>query len=437
MRIFTIDATLRAGLSLSLEDKLQIIAALDEFGVDYIEADAGERDLFARARTRRARLVAWSADAQPAIASGAAVVATPSMDAVAPLKAAGREVILELEHFFEPGRNAAPLIPETGVDIVVLCDTRGGSMRQRVMEICSAARQSYGGALGIQAWNDSDIAVANTLAAVECGFTHVLGTINGYGPRCGMANLCSVAANIEFKLAHTTGVRLGRLAATARRVADIANLGVRPDQPYAGRDAFPTHASRWADEVLPPANLHWHACPVEVGNERPLLASRRELLDGLQRLDPASRDAETASGTLELLGHEGPLPFKVVSREVRTESDGAATRSAAWVTVEIDGRRVSAQAMATGPVDALAKCLEQCLGIRLELADCKVRMLDVRAGAAARARAVLGWSAGFSTVGVSADTVEASWLAIVDAYSLALIRLRKNAATANQYGWGV
>jgi 2-isopropylmalate synthase len=216
VRITTLDTTLRAGLeaegiSFSLEDKLAIAAKLDDFGIDLIEADAADAEFFHRARLKRARLAGWAPDEaslSAAIASGAPVVVVASASAIPVLKAAGRQVVFHAEHFFDRYRDDQALALQSlddasGADIQCLCDTRGGTLPREVAAACAAVRERFSGVLGIRAWNDSDVAVANTLAAVECGFTHVEGSVNGYGPRCGLASIESLIGDLAVKLGHT------------------------------------------------------------------------------------------------------------------------------------------------------------------------------------------------------------------------------------------
>jgi 2-isopropylmalate synthase len=258
MRVFTFDTTLRDGtqgeaVSFSAEDKVLIAHKLDELGIDYIEggwpgSNPKDKEFFARAREmklKHARIVAFGATrfAKNTVESDPSIqaiieAATPVVsifgkswklhveralgiteeenlaliaDTVRYLKANGKEVVYDAEHFFDgykANRDFALRTLEAahkaGADVLVLCDTNGGTMTTRLAEICADVRKNFSGMLGIHTHNDAELAVANTLAAVEQGFAHVQGCMNGYGERCGNANLASIIANLELKMDHTT-----------------------------------------------------------------------------------------------------------------------------------------------------------------------------------------------------------------------------------------
>jgi 2-isopropylmalate synthase len=525
MRIFTLDTTLRDGtqgeaVSFSVEDKLLIARKLDELGVDYIEggwpgSSIKDTEFFAAARPLKlehARLVAFGStrsarkrveddpsiqallDAEtPAVSVFGKSISVKGIseeenlamisDTVRYLKACGKEVLYDAEHFFDGyGANhdyavrTLEAARSAGADLVVLCDTNGGTLTSRVAAICAEVRKRFDGVLGIHAHNDADLGVANTLAAVEQGFAHVQGCMNGYGERCGNANLTSVLANLELKMGHTTigKERLQNLTSAARFIAELANLPLRGDQPYVGHSAFAHKGGVHVSAVLKNA-AYEHIDPKSVGNRQRVLlsdlsgrggvlyklkqhgleeklddAARRELLDRIRQMEMQGYELEAAEGTFELLVRETLNPglkfFEVLSYEVKTTANG----STATVTLKAQDSVHSATASGNGPVHALDVALRNCLSnlypaiADVRLTDYKVRLLDAKHGTAARARALVEWSdhrRSWSTVGISENTVEASWFALVDALRLELMRLAEKdpniERVVEDYCWGV
>ena len=531
MRVFTFDTTLRDGtqgeaVSFSPDDKLLIAHKLDELGIDYIEggwpgSNPKDKEFFTRARDlelKHARLVAFGAtrfarhkveedpSIQALVECGTPVVSIFGKswdlhvhralgitekenleliaDTVRYLKAQGKEVVYDAEHFFD-GYNASrdfalrtlEAAQKAGADVLVLCDTNGGTMTGRLAAICADVRKKFDGVLGIHTHNDSDLAVANTLAAVEQGFAHVQGCMNGYGERCGNANLASVMANLELKLGHTTigKERLQNLTATARFIAELANLPLRGDQPYVGHSAFAHKGGVHVSAVLKDAATYEHINPKLIGNRQRVLlsdlsgrgsilyklkqhgleerlddAARRELLDRIKQMEFQGYELEAAEGSFELLVREALHPgvefFEVVSYEVTSRPTG----STATVTLKAQDGVHSATASGNGPVNALDLCLRQCLAVlypaiaEVRLTDYKVRVLDFKKGTAARVRVLVEWSdhrRSWATIGVSENVIEASWLALVDALRLELMRLSEKDPTIERavedYCWGV
>ncbi len=536
MRIYTFDTTLRDGtqgeaVSFTVEDKLTIARKLDELGIDYIEggwpgSNPRDKEFFARARElelRHARLTAFGStrfaknrvDRDPNVLA-LLEAGTPTVaifgktwdfhakralglteeenlklirETVSYLKEHGREVIFDAEHFFD-GYNANPdfalrcleAAQQAGADVLCLCDTNGGTLTSRLAEIVAEVRSRFDGTLGIHCHNDSDLAVANTLAAVEQGCTHVQGTINGYGERCGNANLCSIIANLELKMGHTTigPQRLPQLSSVARLVAELANLPLRSDQPYVGRSAFAHKGGVHVSAVLKDPATYEHVPPSAVGNRQRVLLSdlsgranilyklkqhgiadrlseeaRRELLERIKHLEYRGYELEAAEGTFELLVREALHPglrfFELVNFEVTTRmEDDKHSRTFATVTVKTKDGVHSASASGHGPVNALDLCLRQCLSsvypsiARVRLTDYKVRVLDSKKGTAAKVRVLIEWSdhqRSWATVGVSDNIIEASWRALVDAIRLELMRLVEQDETIDKavedYCWGV
>ncbi|MBV8846971.1 MAG: citramalate synthase [Bryobacterales bacterium] len=536
MRIFTFDTTLRDGtqgeaVSFSADDKILVLRKLDELGIDYVEggwpgSNPKDKEFFARAAQlnqdeplKHTRLAAFGATrlARNKVEDDSSVNAlvhagTPVVtifgkswdlhvhralnisenenlqligDTVKYLKAHGKEVVYDAEHFFDGYKNNRDFALRTieaakngGADVLVLCDTNGGMLTSQLAQICADVRKRFDGVLGIHTHNDSELGVANALAAIEQGFAHVQGCINGYGERCGNANLTSIIANLELKMGHTTigKERLANLTAASRFIAELANLPMRGDQPYTGHSAFAHKGGVHVNAVLKDSATYEHINPKLVGNRQRVLlsdlsgrgsvlyklkqhgledrlddAARRELLDRMKQMEFQGYELEAAEGTFELLVREALRPglqlFEVVSYEVTTKSNGS---SAATVTLKAQDGVHSATATGNGPVNALDVALRQALSAlypairEVRLTDYKVRVLDFRKGTAARVRVLIEWSdhrRSWSTVGVSENVIEASWLALVDALRLELMRLDEKDSTIEQavedYCWGV
>src|SRR3954471_24564785 len=329
MKIFTFDTTLRDGtqgesVSLSVDDKLLIAEKLDELGIDYIEggwpgSNPKDKEFFHRAKSLRlkhSKLAAFGATrlAKNPVekdASVAALIAAETTvvvvfgkswdfhvqralgiteqeilrlisDTVGYLKAHGREVIYDAEHFFDGyiansrfALSTLEAAKQAGADVLCLCDTNGGTFPNRLMEIVADVRARFDGILGIHCHNDSEVAVANTVLAVEAGVTHVQGCLNGYGERCGNANLASVIANLELKLGHTTigPEKLQNLTNAARFVAELANLPLRNEQAFVGNSAFAHKGGIHVSAVLKDSATYEHIKPETVGNRQRVLLS--------------------------------------------------------------------------------------------------------------------------------------------------------------------
>ncbi|MCC6861167.1 MAG: citramalate synthase [Bryobacterales bacterium] len=537
MRIFTLDTTLRDGtqgeaVSFSVDDKLAIAQKLDELGIDYIEggwpgSNPKDKDFFERARSlswKHAKLTAFGSTrfAKNPVHLDRNVLAlveagTPAIsifgkswdlhtsralgisqeenlklisETVRHLKDHGKEVIYDAEHFFD-GYQANPdfalrtleAAHQAGADVLCLCDTNGGTLTGRLVEIVAEVRRRFDGVLGIHPHNDSDVAVANAVAAVEAGCTHVQGCFNGYGERCGNANLCSIIANLELKLGHTVigPEKLYGLSNVARYISELANLPLRNDQPYVGKSAFAHKGGVHVSAVLKDSSTYEHVKPELVGNRQRVLVSdlsgrgnilyklkqhgisdrlseeaRRELLERIKQMEYQGFELEAAEGTFELLVRDALNPglqfFTVESYEVSTRmtSGNGETRSTATVTLETKDGVHSATASAHGPVHALDLCLRRCLSplypeiANVRLTDYKVRVLEPRRGTAAKVRVHVEWSdhrRSWATVGVSDNVIEASWSALVDAIRLELMRLMERddsiERAVEDYCWGV
>lgn len=523
MRIFTFDTTLRDGtqgeaVSFSVDDKLIIAERLDELGIDYIEggwpgSNPKDKEFFTRARNlklKHAKLTAFGAtrfakntiDTDPNVRAlleaETPVVAifgkswwlhveralgiteeqnlTLISETVQRLKEHGREVVYDAEHFFDGYKDKPDFALRTleaakkaGADVLCLCDTNGGTLTGQLVEIIAEVRKRFDGILGIHPHNDSDVAVANAIGAVEAGVTHVQGCMNGYGERCGNANLVSIIANLELKLGHTTigQEKLTHLTQVARFISELANLQIRNDQPYVGPSAFAHKGGVHVAAVLKDSSTYEHIDPAKIGNRQRVLLSdlsgrgnvvyklkeqglsglddeaRRQLLERMKQLEYEGYELEAAEGTFELLVREALNPdmhlFDVVSYEVGTKWTEQGTQTHAAVNLKTKDGVHKATATGHGPMNALDVCLRQCLTdlypalAQVRLTDYKVRVLDSKKGTAAKVRVLVEWTdheKSWATVGVSDNVIEASWKALLDALRLELMRIAEQDGTA-------
>jgi 2-isopropylmalate synthase len=529
MKVFTFDTTLRdgtqgEGISLSVNDKFAIARKLDELGIDYIEAgwpgsNPKDDSFFAQSRELKlehARLTAFgstrlakcAAHEDPRLlaiaAAGTSAVTIFGKtwdlhvvealrisldqnlllisDTVGFLKAQGKEVIFDAEHFFD-GYAANPdyalrtldVAKGAGADVLCLCDTNGGTLPGRLREIVGEVCRRFGGVVGIHSHNDSDLAVANALAAVEAGATLVQGCLNGYGERCGNAALASVIANLELKMdCDTIGrEKLAELAPACRFVAEIANRPLHNAQAFVGNSAFAHKGGVHVSAVLRNSATYEHVSPEAVGNERRVLVSdlagraniayqlkhhplgqrlddrlRGELLQRIKQLEAEGYDLEGADGTFELLAreilYEGEPLFQVASYHVSTGKHGDhSLHTVATVTLQTQDQMHTASAVGRGPLHALDRCLSNGLAKlyprlkRAQLADYQVRFATAVKGSATKVRVLLRWSEGsaaWATIGVSESVVEASWMALVDAARLELLRVAQESGVAAATG---
>lgn len=515
------DTTLRDGsqgehISFTVEDKVKIARRLDDFGVDYIEggwpaSNPKDTEFFHRMRDvplRNARLAAFGstrrAQVRPeddsnltAIVSSGASVATLFgkswdfhvtdalrisleenlqliRDSVGFVASHMPETIFDAEHFFD-GFRANPTYAiqccaaaaEAGTDVVVLCDTNGGSLPDFVQSAVSAVRSALPGTrLGIHTHNDSGCAVANALVAVQAGCTHVQGTINGIGERCGNANLTSIIPALLLKM----GMRclpegsLQHLTHLSNTIDEMANLLPDHKQPYVGRSAFAHKGGVHVDAVMKHASTYEHVAPEAVGNERRILVS--ELSGGatvagkarmveldLTKDSPATRWVlgqvaamenegycfEGAEGSFELLllkaiGMYRKL-FAVKGFRVIDALDAHGEPvTEAVLKLDVNSHEEHCVAEGDGPVHALDTALRKAL-VRhypeveqIRLTDFRVRVVNVREGTAAKVRTIIESDDGrtsWSTVGVSSNIIQASWLALSDAVEYGLLREEK------------
>ncbi len=504
------DTTLRdgmqgEGMSLSAGEKVRIAGRLDELGIDVIEAgfpasNPKELELFAlleRERFEHAQIAAFgmtrrrgtTADRDPALAllaEGFAPICTivgktwtlhlekvvrvdgqenrrMIADTVTFLVGQGKRVIYDAEHFFD-GYTADPAYAlaclrtaaEAGAETVVCCDTNGGTLPAAVAAATRAVVEELGRSgvgIGIHCHDDCGCAVASTLAAVEQGARHVQGTINGYGERCGNANLVSVIPNLQLKLGHecVTSEQLRSLTATSHFLDELLNFSPDPDQPYVGRNAFAHKGGMHVAGVAADPATFEHVDPAVIGNRRDLLISElsgkgtvreraadagielseqqaAEAIEVVKRLEHRGYHFEAATGSFELLlrkqaGEYEPL-FRLESWRaiVEKRADGR-VETEATIKIWVDGERYVRTAEGNGPVNALDRALREALVelyphlADIDLVNFKVRILDEAKGTGAVTRVLLDASDGedvWGSIGVSENVIEASWEALVD-----------------------
>jgi len=504
------DGTQGEGFTLTSADKLAIAGRLDAFGIDLIEggwpgSNPKDVEFFERMRDvplGHARLAAFGStrhrgkavESDPNLAAllaaetpvvtvfgkswtlhvtealGATLDQNLAMirDSVAYLSAHGREVVYDAEHFYD-GWAADPdyalatvaAAVEGGASKVVLCDTNGGTLPERVAEGVRRVRAEVDVPVGIHAHNDAELAVANSLAAVGAGATHVQGTIGGYGERCGNANLVSILPNLVLKLGLEQPQRLSQLRELARYVDERANLQPHLRAPYVGDAAFAHKGGVHVSAVAKRADTYEHVEPETVGNQRRVLLS--DLSGRANVLAKATGDADASEGAQEVvarlkeLEHRGyafegaEASFQLMARKVRGEHRPFFTlhgftvvidkrdhehepRAEASIKVEVGGELEHTAADGHGPVNALDRALGKALRrfypqVReLELVDYKVRVLGGNAsGTASVVRVQVEYGDGletWGTVGASQDIIEASYEALIDAIEYKLVKDR-------------
>jgi 2-isopropylmalate synthase len=515
MKIEIYDTTLRdgaqrEGISFSGSDKLRIAHKLDDLGVAYIEggwpgSNPKDIEFFERARD-----TSWHTAKIAAFGSTCRVGGDPSDDAnlkalldahtsvctvvgktwslhvievlrtsfeenlrliqesIAYLTAQGRTVIYDAEHFFD-GYAADPVYAvETlqaalrgGAQTLVLCDTNGGSLPWNIASITKTIGSQLPAALGIHAHNDGECAVANSLAALTAGAVQVQGTINGYGERCGNANLCSVIPDAEIKLGFTClpNGKLARLSETAHFVAEVANLAPDEHQPYVGKSAFAHKGGIHVAAMRRDARSYQHVDPAIVGNAARVVVSElsgrgnlqskaeqlgldeagdgpgvADVLKEIKILEAQGFSFEAADATVAMmLKRQQPgyqPPFELIDFSVSVEHrQGRGIFAEATVKVRVNGEVLHTAAEGNGPVNALDAALRKALTpiypalSHFHLADYKVRILDGNNGTSATTRVLIDTQNGtkrWSTVGASANIIEASWRALADSVEYGL-----------------
>jgi 2-isopropylmalate synthase len=518
------DTTLRdgaqsEGISFSVVDKLHIARKLDELGIHYIEggwpgSNPKDADFLARAgklklknariavfgSTRRvglkaedddnlvmlvktglgvATIVGKSSERHVTQVLGTTLDENLSMiaDSVRYLKKKGMDVFFDAEHFFDGFKvNAAYALrtleaaADAGAACLVLCDTNGGALPDEVARAVEAAVRLTSVPLGIHTHNDGELAVANTLAAVRAGAVQVQGTINGYGERCGNANLCSIIPTLKLKMGIDciTDKQLARLTEVSHYISELANLAPTPYAPYVGLSAFSHKAGYHVDGVTKWPDAYQHIDPARVGNEKRVVVSElsgkknilykakelgldlppegkeaKDLLARVKFLESRGFQYDNAEASFELLLHRARAgykpPFELVDfmvvvetkRRPSTRKETEEMLSEAMVKVRVGGEIIHTAAEGNGPVNALDAALRKALLqfypslAQVKLVDYKVRILEESTGTESQVRVLIESTDGtdeWHTVGSSTNIIEASWLALVDGLEYWLIK---------------
>ncbi len=505
------DGTQREGISLSCDDKLRIASKLDRLGVAFIEggwpgSNPKDAEFFDRAKdmvwenaqiaafgsTRRAgnapeedpnlrALLDAGTPVCTVVGKSSTLHVTEVLrttrdqnllmvrESVAFLKSQDRRVMYDAEHFFDGYQDDPTYAVETlraaiegGAEIVVLCDTNGGSMPWEVGSIVGEVNEQLDHPVGIHTHNDSECAVANSLAAVQSGAIHVQGTINGYGERCGNANLCAIIPDLELKmgLQCLPKGKLSELSEVSRFVSDVANLPQDEHMAFVGTSAFAHKGGIHVAAMRRNVNAYQHINPTEVGNKMRVVVSELsgrgnllskveelglqldesvdmpEVLNRLKELEAQGFSFEAAEASVVMLlkrqSDEYKAPFVLIDYTVVVENRGGrGTFAEATVKVDVDGEVIHTAAEGNGPVNALDAALRKALTPiypdvnSFQLVDYKVRIVDGQNGTSATTRVIIDSRNGsqeWSTVGASTNIIEASWQALVDSidYGLAL-----------------
>lgn len=509
------DGTQREGISLSVADKLKITRLLDDLGVAYIEGgwpgsnpkDAAYFEQVRDLSLKHARIAAFGStcrkDSQPADDPNiqalvdartpvVTVVGKTSMlhvtevlqttpqenlriirESLAYLKRLGKDVIYDAEHFFDGAKldfeyafDTLKAAIEGGADVIVLCDTNGGTLPWEIEHFVAQVRAVFPEmTLGIHTHNDGELAVANSLAAVRAGVVHVQGTINGYGERCGNANLCSIIPDLQLKMGIDClpdAAALAHLTRVARTVAEIANLAPDNHLAYVGKSAFAHKGGIHVAAIRRNVDSYQHIDPALVGNEMRVLVSdlsgRGNLLSKAEELgmDVSSSEAAQVLDDIKRLENEGfvfegaeasiavrmfrakpdyePI-FRLIDFTVIVEDrQRRGQLSEAMVKLDIGGQIVHTAAEGNGPVNALDLALRKALFphypeiAEFQLVDYKVRILDSENATAATTRVLIDTQRGsqrWSTVGAGTDIIRASWLALIDSVEYGLCLSQK------------
>jgi 2-isopropylmalate synthase len=523
-QILLYDTTLRDGtqgedISFSAEDKMKIAKKLDAFGVSYIEggwpgSNPKDMEFFERARTtkfKHAKIAAFGStrraknpvdkdenirallDAQTPVVTifgkawllhvKQALQISPEenltliADSVAYLKKHGKEVIYDAEHFFDGYKQdqayalkTLSAAAEGGAEILVLCDTNGGTMPWQIAEIVREVKNKISTPLGIHTHNDSDTAVASALLAVREGCIQVQGTINGYGERCGNANLCSIIPDLQLKMGYRciSDEQLLHLSSVSHYVSELANMKHQKNLPFVGESAFAHKGGVHVSAVMKTALTYEHIAPESVGGARRVLISDlsgrsniifkakelgvelnekspavQKIVNEIKEMEHNGYSYEDAEGSFELMvkRHTGEMKqffdlerFKVSIQKDSLEKDA---RSEALIKIRVGNETEITAAEGDGPVNALDLALRKALEkfypelSQIHLTDYKVRVLDTQSATAAKVRVLIETNNGkrsWNTVGVSPDVVEASWKALVDSICYHLLKHRAKSA---------
>jgi 2-isopropylmalate synthase len=523
------DGAQQEGISFSVADKLKIVQKLDELGIHYIEGgwpggNPKDTEFFEKAqrlKLKNSMLVAFGSTRHPnstvlkdtnlkaliEAKTKAVTIVGKSFDVQATrilevepkenlkiiyesihyLKSKKLIVFYDAEHFFDGFKSDPEYSLETvktavkaGADCVILCDTNGASLPCDIATAVKAVKKVVSVDLGIHTHNDADLAVANSLAAIQLGVNHVQGTINGYGERCGNANLCSLIPDLQIKM----GVRcisknqLAKLTEASRYVAEVANLPPPAQLPYVGTRAFTHKGGLHVSAMLKWSSSYQHIDPELVGNSPRVVVSElsgkanivykakelgielppkgkqaRQILEQIKLLESKGFQYEGASASFELLLHRSKPAYRspfilvdymvVVERHRRPSAKSGEPEllSEATVKVKVNGRIVHTAAEGNGPVNALDCALRKGLlefypDINsIELVDYKVRILEESSGTESQVRVFIESSDGknqWRTVGSSTNIIEASWLALADSLEYWLTKYNPKTSGSNR-----
>jgi 2-isopropylmalate synthase len=517
MKIVLYDTTLRdgtqtEGISLSVNDKLRIVKKLDELGIHFIEggwpgSNLKDASFFKEARRLRlkdANLVAFGSTRRPntrankdknlrsLIESSCEFVTIFGKswdmhvkrvfgipldenlkmieDSITFLKSKQISVFYDAEHFFDAYKANPKYAVKTvltardsGADAIILCDTNGGMLTRDIESIFSGVKSHFRIPLGIHTHNDSNLAVANSIAAVLAGASHVQGTINGYGERCGNADLTSIIPILKLKLKYDClpNEKIKELTEVSRFVAEICNMRQQASQPFVGSSAFAHKGGVHINAVMKYTKTYEHIDPRLVGNHRKILVSEisgkssllirakeleldlkkespktRRVLKLIQELENKGYQFEAADGSFELLIKKALKKYKrFFSLEgfrviVEKKQDGRLI-SEATIKVKVNKIEEHTASEGDGPVNALDNAIRKALTkfypalSKMHLSDFKVRVLDEKVGTAAKVRVLIqsqDEEDSWSTIGVSENVIEASWQALVDSIEYKLLK---------------
>jgi 2-isopropylmalate synthase len=504
------DGSQKEGISFSVADKLEIAQKLDELGIDYIEggwpgSNPKDAEFFKRARGLKlshAQIVVFGSTRRPNIrvdndanlltivASGfkfACLVGKASdkqvtqvlettpeenlamiADSIRFLRKNGFTVFFDAEHFFDGFKNnpdyaqrCLTVAAEAGAVCLVLCDTNGGTLPDEISRAVRAVKKVCNIPLGIHTHNDCGLAVANTLAAVKAGINHIQGTINGYGERCGNANLCSIIPNLKLKMGINclSDAQLAKLTEVSRFVSEAANLAPEVSLPFVGSSAFGHKGGLHVSGMTKWANAYQHIDPAKVGNRTRSVVSElsgksniinkakerglslpqgketENLLVKVKLMESRGFQYENAEASFDMLVNrtrpDYKPPFELVDfmvivekrRRPSTHKDGEEMLSEAMVKVKVGSQVIHTAAEGNGPVNSLDMALRKALLqfypdlAKVKLVDYKVRILEESTGTESQVRVLIESSDGveeWRTVGSSTNIIEASWLALVD-----------------------
>ena len=511
------DTTLRdgsqgEGISFSVMDKVRIAQELDLLGIHYIEGGwpgSNPKDMefylkMSKLRLKNSQLVAFGSTRHPhtradgdknlrALIKSKVEVVTifgktwdlhitdvlktsleenlhMIKDTINFLISKGLVVFYDAEHFFdaynankEYSLKCLLTAEEAGASAIVLCDTNGGTLTSRISKVIQEVRPQIKSQLGIHCHNDADLAVANSIAAVEAGAGMVQGTINGYGERCGNADLIPIIGNLKLKLGIDciTDEKLKELTKVSHFVSEISNMRQRTDQPYTGSSAFAHKGGVHINAVMKNPKTYEHIDPALVGNRRRILVSElagktgilirakdleldlkkedsktRKILQLIQKLEHQGYHFEAAEASFEILMKKALKKYKKFFElegfrvVIEKESDKKIT-SEAIIKLKVKGIKEHTAAEGDGPVNALDNALRKALKdfyptlSKMHLSDFKVRVLDEKAGTAAGVRVLIQSqddTDSWSTIGVSQNIIEASWQALVDSVEYKLLK---------------